>query len=169
MHIVSNTGPVLHLAEIGAMDLLERAGSVMIPHQVDLELNHLIPDWVSVRPAWCSVCIAEPTQAASVLAWAEAGILHQGEVAAIDLSISRHADWFLTDDNAARLVARTMGLEVHGSLGVILWSAATAKVDCARAAGLLDKLTASSLWISARILSEARSALDEIFENRDEA
>ena len=34
------------------------------------------------------------------------------------------ADWFVTDDTAARVLATTLGIEVHGSLGILLWAAA---------------------------------------------
>ncbi len=37
--IVSNTGPLLHLREIGLLDLLEKAGRVIIPKAIDVELS----------------------------------------------------------------------------------------------------------------------------------
>jgi len=35
----------------------------------------------------------------------------------------------LTDDAAARLFAATLGMEVHGSLGVVLWNVARRHLD----------------------------------------
>jgi predicted nucleic acid-binding protein len=49
--------------------------------------------------------------------------LGPGEIEAILLARAVNADWLLTDDAGARLVAAFLGLEVHGSLGVILWAA----------------------------------------------
>jgi predicted nucleic acid-binding protein len=69
----------------------------------------------------------------------------------------------LTDDAAARLVAQQHGLEVHGSLGVILWGAASGHLVRTEAETSLEALSRSSLWISARILEEARTALRQIF------
>ncbi len=46
--------------------------------------------------------------------------LGAGEAEAIALARSLHADWLLTDDAEARVVAQLAGLEVHGSLGVLL-------------------------------------------------
>jgi len=57
------------------------------------------------------------------LTWQQAGLLHGGEAEPVALAIELKADWFLTDDAAARLLAESLGLEVHGSLGVILWAA----------------------------------------------
>jgi hypothetical protein len=95
--------------------------------------------------------------------WLQAGIIHHGESAALALAGQMSAEWFLTDDTAARLVGRTMGLEVHGSLGVVLWAAAVGHLNHNDAAEHLDKLATSSLWISPRILAEARSVLEQLF------
>jgi predicted nucleic acid-binding protein len=66
-------------------------------------------------------------------------------------------------DAAARLFAQTLGLEVHGSLGVVLWAAAVGRLGRAEAETTLDRLAQSSLWISARVLAEAKAALDQLF------
>jgi hypothetical protein len=74
----------------------------------------------------------------------------------------------LTEADAFALVRlagdrRLVLLEVHGSLGIVLWAAAVGHLDRAQADQTLARLATSSLWISNRILAEARSALDEIF------
>ena len=79
------------------------------------------------------------------------------------LARQERADWFLTDDSAARVVAEQMAVEVHGSLGVLLWGAASGLVDFPEAQAALDRLRESSLWVSPRVLSEAREALLDLF------
>jgi predicted nucleic acid-binding protein len=74
------------------------------------------------------------------------------------------ADWFLTDDAAARLLASALGIEVHGSLGILLWAAAVGHLGRIEAEAALSRLAASSLWVSGRVLEEARSALRRLFE-----
>jgi len=54
-------------------------------------------------------------------------------------------------------------LEVHGSLGVVLWGAATGHFQQQEAEAALEALAGSSLWISSRVLDEARAALRQIF------
>ena len=81
---------------------------------------------------------------------------------AIALAKQLEAEWLLTDDAAARLFAQREGIEVHGSLGLVLWAAATGHLDFAAAQSGLDALSKSSLWISPRILEEARAALPEL-------
>ena len=72
------------------------------------------------------------------------------------------ADWILTDDAAARTMAHHQEFEVHGSLGIILWAAVTGTLGKAEAERALDALAQSSLWVSNRVLSEARSALGKL-------
>jgi hypothetical protein len=53
-------------------------------------------------------------------------------------------------------------MEVHGSLGIVLWAAASGHTGRDEAALMLDRLAASSLWISSRVLAEAHKALREM-------
>ena len=159
--VVSDTGPLLHLIEAQALHLVRLTGELHIPPQVVAEMaNHLsawrVPEWMAVD------ALAAP-HAAEAFAWQQAGLLDTGEAEAIALARQIKADWLLTDDAAARLFATELGLEVHGSLGVVLWAAALGHIDRAQAEQALTRLAASSLWISGRVLDEARSALDEIF------
>ena len=89
--------------------------------------------------------------------------MEAGEAEAIALACQLSAAWFLTDDAAARVFAASLGLEVHGSLGLVLWAAARKHLGHEEAAAALDRLAHSSLWISARVLAEAQAALDRLF------
>jgi len=160
--IASNTGPILHLSEIGAIEILRDAGEIHIPAAVENELIHSIAGWSSKRPGWLRMTEVDPSHAVPFEPWAGTGVIHAGEAAALAIAMQIRADWFLTDDAAARLVGRTLGLEVHGSLGVILWAGAQQRIDGQRARDLLERLAASSLWMSPRVLAEARSTLQAI-------
>ena len=70
-----------------------------------------------------------------------------------------NATWFLTDDTEARIFASVSGIEVHGSLGIVLWLAAMGHLDYYAAKSAIDKLSKTSLWISKAILSQAYQAL----------
>jgi len=82
---------------------------------------------------------------------------------ALALALQIRADWFLTDDAAARLIAQQQGFEVHGSLGVVLWGATTSRLLRAEAEKSLQALSSSSLWIKPRVLQKAREALLQIY------
>ena len=73
------------------------------------------------------------------------------------------AEWFLTDDTEARIFADSLGIEVHGSLGIVLWSAAVGNLSYEESTDALDRLSKTSLWISKNILSQAQKALITIF------
>lgn len=76
------------------------------------------------------------------------------------LAMQERADWLLTDDAKARQFAENAGLEVHGSIGILLWNVATGHVrDKVLAFHLLDDLANSSLWVSERVLQDARKAI----------
>ncbi|HEX6904559.1 MAG TPA: DUF3368 domain-containing protein [Thermoanaerobaculia bacterium] len=145
------------------MNLLEAAGRIVIPPAVHAELIGYDLFWDEDRPAWIGIEKLTPQSSEMTARWLQAGLLDPGEAEALSLAIQLQADWFLTDDSAARLITLQQGLEVHGSLGVVLWAAATGHLDHSAAEGALEALSGSSLWISSRILEEARAALRQIF------
>jgi predicted nucleic acid-binding protein len=161
--VVSNTGPILHLTEAGSLDLMRHLGMIFIPPMVDMELKESVSNWSEMRPPWISVEELQPSFLTDALAWEQAGVLHPGEAEAVALARQVRAHWFLTDDSIARLLAQTLGLEVHGSLGIVLWTAAMGYLQRPHAELALDRLAASSLWISTRVFQEAKSALDHLF------
>ncbi len=56
------------------------------------------------------------------------------------------------------------GLEAHGSLGIVIWAAASGYLDHAEAEGVLHQLAQSSLWVSTRVFAEALTALDRLYK-----
>lgn len=161
--VVCDTGPLLHLREAGSLDVLREAGQVLIPPRVEAETAALDAAWHRERPPWVEIASLQESYQTQASDWIKAGLLHAGEAEALALANQLRADWLLTDDTAARVLALHEGLEVHGSLGVILWAAAMGHFDRQTAEGALDALSRSSLWLSSRILAEAREALGEIF------
>jgi predicted nucleic acid-binding protein len=156
--VVCDTGPVLHLREAGVLDVLRHAGEILIPAAVDNELARLVDDWAAARPAWLVRRALDPAAAPAPVQHLVTG-LGAGETEAILLARQLDADWLLTDDAEARLIAGLAGLEVHGSLGVLLWAAAQRHLDHTAADAALTRLVQSSLWLSPAILAEAREAL----------
>lgn len=163
MQVVSNTGPLLHLREIGALSLLSQVGTLYIPKAVQVEIGYHDPDWSIDRPSWISEHLLTDTAQQEANSWYQAGVLDPGEAEAIALARQLHADWFLTDDSAARVIAQELTLEVHGSLGMILWAAAKGYLNRTETEDRLDRLNRSSLWLSSRILAEAKAAVEQLF------
>jgi predicted nucleic acid-binding protein len=161
--VVADTGPLLHLSEASAVDLLANTGEVLIPFGVDAELAIHLQGWTTSRPGWITVTPLDAPHQLEATAWRQAGLLGLGEAEAISLTRQTSADWLLTDDAQARLFARTLGLEVHGSLGVVLWAAAAGHMNPQSAEAALARLDQSSLWVSAAVMAEARAALAQLF------
>jgi len=161
--LVSDTGPILHLIEAESLHVLGLLGDIHIPAAVDQELAELAPTWLSQRPPWVVVEALAPPYRDQAATWQESRLLHAGEAEALALARQRNADWLLTDDAAARLAGQALGLEVHGSLGVVLWAAAQGQLSEGDAAAALEGLIRSSLWVSAKAVEKARAALKAIF------
>lgn len=162
--LVADTGPLLHLYEAGALHLLPLIGEVFLPPLVLAELRMHAPAlWPGRPPGWVKTGSLSLNLQQRATAWQQAGLLHGGEAEALALATEIKPDWFLTDDAAARLVAESLGLETHGSLGVVLWAAANQLVTRSDAGAYLTKLEQSSLWLSPRVRTEARTALAKIY------
>lgn len=162
--IVSDTGPILHLLEAEALDLLSGFGSILIPMAVNEELINLRNDWINIKPAWLHILpLEEPYLHQSILL-EQLEIIDYGESQAISLIHQTHADMFFTDDATARVYAQSVGIEVHGSIGIILSSAVQKRLTKSETIVLMDKVSKSSLWISTKVLHEAYQAVNKIFQ-----
>jgi len=158
---VCDTGPLLHLSEAGAVHLLQQAGEILIPPRVAAEFEQNAAGWKT--PQWVRLRPLSESAARRSAEWLRAKRVDAGEAEAISLAMQMKADWFLTDDARARQLAESLGIETHGSIGLLLWNVAAGNlIDRPRALALLEDLANSSLWISERVLREARRAIDAL-------
>lgn len=150
MIVVSDTSPINYLTLVGHQDLLAALfGEIAVPTSVLDELSHAaapieVKRFLSARPRWLR--IIEPT-VSSV-----AGLEHldRGERDAILLGIALPADLLLIDEAKGRQAARSQGLKVIGTIGIL---------DRAIRQGLVDgpevaaKLRVSSFRATPKMLS----------------
>jgi predicted nucleic acid-binding protein len=161
---VADTGPILHLHEAGALHLLPLIGKVFLPPLVIAELRAHSPLlWPGSFPEWAELQTLSSENQQRALQWQRAGLLHGGEAESLALALEIKPDWFLTDDAAARLMAESLGIEVHGSIAVVLWAAANKLMKKSEAEKLLTGLEQSSLWMSPKVRTQARNALEILF------
>lgn len=169
---VTDTGPLLHLHQAGFLELLPGMGEMLTPPAVASEWRRLAPDFAQAGwPVWLSE-VALPKEALAVADnWMRAGLLDRGEAEALALARVTESTGIVTDDAAAREMAAALGFEVSGSLGVVLLAAARGVLDRGEAFGALERLEShSTLWLSARVRTEARAALERIIQaGRDRA
>ena len=111
--VVSNSSPLIGLAQIGRLDLLRQLYvTVIVPPAVVREATPSIP----VRPTWLvAQPLARPLDPRVLRA-----SLDPGEREAISLALERNAEWLVLDDRPARRVAEALGLPVIGAVGVLV-------------------------------------------------
>ncbi len=123
MPVISNTSPLLNLAIINQLHLVrEQFGEIIIPNAVlkELRINENIPGSPQLREAykasWVKVKPVENEAFVQLLRRE----LDEGEAEAIALGIELKADWVLLDERDGRKIARSLGLNITGVLGIIL-------------------------------------------------
>ena len=159
--VVCDTGPLIHLSEANAIHLLKLAGGILIPQAVAAEFKRNLPN--EKLPDWIHIHQLTARSSSRVTMWVKNDDVDHGEAAAIALALQQHSDWLLTDDAQARRFAESLGLEVHGSIGLLLWAVASGLIENReKAHRLLSGLKRSSLWISERVVTAAARAIDEL-------
>jgi predicted nucleic acid-binding protein len=158
---VVNASPIISLGWIGRLDLLEAdATRLLLPEAVVMEvcagppLDHAR---LAVERGWGPNRIAvRPTT--DVIEWG----LGAGESAVIALARQERATAIL-DDAEARSCARTFGVPVMGTLGVILRAKVTGRI--ASAGAVVTALRAAGFWLDPKVARDAlRRAVGEDWE-----
>lgn len=133
MIVVSNSGPLIALARVGQLHLLPALfGKLYIPDAVRLE----VVAQGSGRAGSDDVAVADWIQSETVDDRLGVGLLRdrlgEGESEAIVLAIEKTAGLLLIDEERGRRVAETRGLNIMGTLGVLV---------LAKKRGHLDEIT----------------------------
>ena len=118
--VVCDAGPLIHLEELGRIDLLLTFARICVPDTVWEEVRLHRPSALRKRRVKLIrvVDLQQPTPELRSLLQTFA--LDAGEAAAFRLMQEIPNATLLTDDSAARLLAVRMGYDVHGTIGVIL-------------------------------------------------
>jgi len=123
MGAVSNTSPILNLAIIGRLSLLRQQFSqIVLPPAVllELRLDRDLPGVSELRRAidenWMRVQEVDDR----FLVQSLTRDLDQGEAEAIALACQIRSPWLLLDEHDGRRAAKSLGLRVIGTLGVLL-------------------------------------------------
>jgi predicted nucleic acid-binding protein len=120
LDVVCDAGPLIHLHELGCLDLLADFRAVLVPEQVWREVEHHRPDALKHPGVEIQQVPVIPSEDASFQALVRALVLDLGEQAALSLMALHPDAILLTDDAAARLAAKGLGYQVHGSIGILL-------------------------------------------------
>jgi predicted nucleic acid-binding protein len=141
---VVNASPVITLAKAGHLALLtEMADEILLPEAVAAELLMASvedPARQAVVSGWGTRLPVTETPA-TVLEWG----LGAGETAVLAVSLTRGDCTVVLDDAAGRKCARTLGISVIGTLGVILRAKHQGRI--ASAARVMQDLRAAGLYL----------------------
>ena len=160
--VVCDAGPIIHLDELDATFLFKDFHQVMVPTQVWNEVQVYRPGiWNAPNFTYRTTETTIATDS-SFQVLVRTFSLDLGEQAALSLIKEYPNATFLTDDAAARLAATTLGLRVHGTVGVLLRSIRRKQYTRSQVLEILRTLpTRSTLHIKSSLLDEIIERLQE--------
>ncbi len=149
MNIVSDSSPLIALAKIGRLNLLEH--EIVVPKAVFEEITRSRREYARKLYKWGKnrVSVVNNRQAVEYLEL----VLDRGEAEVIVLAEELRADAVLIDDLKARKTAVLRGLAVVGTIGVLLDAKERGLVDEVKP--LLDLLIRKKISISRELYSHA--------------
>jgi predicted nucleic acid-binding protein len=154
--LVVDTGPLVALARGGA---LEAIGSLPIdfvaPREVAEELERGEEGGrLSARPDWLTVLdLSAPLEPIGALA------LDVGEAAVIQLALERGIETVCIDETKGRRYARSLGLAVTGTLGLLLRAKSFGAIE--RLEPVVRRMQASGVWFRQGLVERVLEAAGE--------
>jgi len=119
MVVIADAGPIIHLDELNSLDLLADFDKVIVPDTVWNEVERHRPQAL-VGSEVTLIRQRAVHFSAQVEALTPFYTLHAGEQEALHLCFEFINSLLLTDDAAARLAAKDLGVTAHGTLGVLV-------------------------------------------------
>ncbi len=144
MIIVSNTTPIMSLATVGQIALLEHLfGRISIPREVERELkDNQYPGHTDIDQPWCEIHDVQGMLYVGFLCHD----LDRGEAEAITLAKELHADTLILDERTGYKIAKQQGLHVIGTLTVLLMAKQQGLIAAVRP--ILDEMIQKGRWYS---------------------
>ena len=150
---ICNSGPLIHFGKVKALNILTYFFQpIYIPNSVFEEvvtkgIQHAQPDALLVHALIKEnrICVVKEFPLSDLLnQWSKKN-LHQGELDAIHLALSMNLDGssqqtILLDDEEARKLARTLGLQVQGTLGTLIKYYQAKQISSQEAIQILNNL-----------------------------
>lgn len=161
--VVCDAGPLIHLDELKCLELLEDFDRVLLPTAVKDEVKKHRPAILLSTKVF--ECIDQERKECDreLKSLALTFTLHTGEKQALGLARNEQADLFLTDDSAARLAARALGLEVHGTIGILIRAIRRQQRSRSQVLKLLRSIpTRSSLFVKRSLLIEVINQVNNL-------
>jgi len=147
--IVSDTSCFIILTNIGELDLLQKTfGEIITTKEVLQEFGEELPNWVLVKSA-------TDKHRQRILETQ----VDKGEASAIALALEFSESMLILDDYKARKVAENLGLEITGTIGVIIIAKKRGVINSIKP--YLEKIRATNFRISEEIEKQALKEAEE--------
>jgi uncharacterized protein len=141
--VVSNTTPLIALANIQQLDLLPSLFErIMIPSAVAKELTAAgmeTPGATVLQTTWIQVVPVHDTRIA------EAFPLDKGEAETLALAIEQNAELIIADEHLARRHARRLELPLTGTMGILLLAKERGLITLLRPQ--IEGLLSTGIWL----------------------
>lgn len=162
MVVISDTTTLSNLLIIDQIDLLQKLyGTISIPTAVRDELFKLVSYRTQVdqflNQPWVTIYSVTQKEYALLLRQQ----LDIGEAEAIALAVEMNADLLIVDELKGRAVAKSLGLSVIGTLGILV--AAKREGLISQVESALNQLrTNAGFWVSASLQKQVLKSVDEL-------
>ncbi len=149
--VITNTTPILSLLKIGKLSLLnEIYGEVILPFAVfqEIEAGKHKPYYQNVNQiSWIKVERVKNPDSRSFFV-----DLDDGEAEVLILAKELNADLVIMDEITGRRYARQLGMEITGTLGILLKAKEKGLVNSVRE--LLTELKEKGTWINPKLFKK---------------
>ncbi|MBI4688312.1 MAG: DUF3368 domain-containing protein [Nitrospirae bacterium] len=157
MIAVSNTSPLILLDKVEYLWILGRLfKKVIMPPSVDKEWlrpgGYVVPDWLSVNN------LSSEAESDATKLYQD---MDKGEAEAIALFRVMKADLLLLDDLRARRYAKSLGLPVAGTVGLLI--TAKQRGIISEIKPILDNLRKHKFYLSNDIIKKAMDMVNESY------
>lgn len=141
--IIADTSCFIVLTNIGELVLLQKTyGIVITTPDVAIEYEQSLPDWIEIKAA-------ENKHLQKVLALQ----VDTGEASAIALAMETPQSTIILDDYKARKLAEKLGLDITGTIGVIIKAKLTGVIPSIKP--FLKKISMTNFRLSLELEQQA--------------
>jgi predicted nucleic acid-binding protein len=158
LEAVSDSGPFIHLWQIGQLQLLAMFNRLLTTEQVVTEIT--APERLRGEDlaslSNLQICSVAQDEIESIRQQLVSFELHTGELSVLRLAQKEGVALFLTDDLEARWAAKSLGLEPHGRVGIVVLAYRKGILSLSKAEEILFALLhKSSLFLTSAIVEQA--------------
>jgi predicted nucleic acid-binding protein len=140
--VIADTSCLIVLTKLNAITVLQLLyGKIYITEEVASEFGESLPEWIRIET------VKDRRSYEILLA-----ILDPGEASAIALALERENVLLIVDEFKGRREARRLGIEITGTLGVLVKAKQTGLIKELKP--MLNQLNFAGFWISEAIAEE---------------